>query len=87
MNSKKASFKKSKNQLLVNYEPDDCNRERGNCIGSVAAQAAAAHLACAAADLTIIAGIICHGAAIIYQITAGDNCNIAYRRCKGITPQ
>jgi hypothetical protein len=58
---------------------DDCEAERRNCIGSVAA---GMHVACSAADLTIIAGIICHGAAFVYQWTAGNNCNIAARRCR-----
>ena len=61
---------------------DDCEKERINCIASVAAQAATMHLVCAYLDLTVIAGIICHGAAFTYQWTAGNNCNIAARRCR-----
>lgn len=61
---------------------DECERERRNCIIAVGAEAIAMHLACGALDLTIIGGIICHGAAFTYQITQGNNCNIAARRCR-----
>jgi hypothetical protein len=61
---------------------DRCETDRRNCIISVGAQAAGMHLACSIADLTIIAGIVCHAAAFVYQVTAGNNCNIAADRCR-----
>ena len=61
---------------------DRCETERRNCIISVGAQAAGMHLACSIADLTIFAGIVCHAAAFVYQVTAGNNCNIAAERCR-----
>jgi hypothetical protein len=66
---------------------DECRAENINCIASVTAQAVVMHLGCAGLDLTVIAGIICHGSAFVYQHTASNNCNIAYRRCKGLTVQ
>lgn len=60
---------------------DNCERKRRNCLVSVAATATAAHIACAATDPTIVVGIICHGAAVAYQIAEGDNCNAAAVDC------
>jgi hypothetical protein len=81
----KAQFKQGYiNNVPPNVVDDDCGRERLNCIASVAGTAATMHLACAALDLTIIAGIICHSAATVYHWTSSDNCHISYRRCKNI---
>jgi hypothetical protein len=41
-----------------------------------------AHLACATVDLTMIGGINCHGAAIIYQVSASDTCNAEAEDCR-----
>lgn len=61
---------------------DNCERIRRNCLIGVAATATAAHLACTAADLTVIGGIVCHAAAIVYQAVAGDNCNAEAENCE-----
>jgi hypothetical protein len=63
---------------------DPCETERINCILAVGAEAALMHLGCAGLDLTFIGGIICHGAAFLYQRSAGRNCNIAAAKCKGL---
>lgn len=62
---------------------DPCETQRRNCIVAVASEAAIMHLGCASLDLTIIGGIICHGVAFAYQISAGSNCNVAARLCRG----
>jgi hypothetical protein len=62
----------------------NCERIRRNCLLEVAATAAGMHIACAAlADWTGVGVPICHGAAIIYQLAAGDNCNANAEDCVG----
>lgn len=58
-----------------------CEQIRINCILSVSAEVLIMHLGCAALDLSIIGGILCHGAATLYQATAGNNCNLNYQQC------
>lgn len=58
-----------------------CEKQRINCIAAVAAEALVMHVGCAAVDITVLAGIVCHAAAFTYQYTAGKNCNIAYEQC------
>ncbi len=60
----------------------DCEAIRRNCIASVAAEATIMHIGCAVADISVIGGVICHGAAITYQVTAGNNCNRTARNCE-----
>lgn len=67
------------NQALRMEDP--CETIRRNCIGSVAAEAAVMHIGCAALDISVIGGIICHGAAFAYQYTAGNNCNLQAEKC------
>ncbi len=76
------SIKTSSTENIQNYMEDDCEKIRVNCILSVAAEATVMHLGCGALDLTFFLGIACHGAAIVYQKTAGDNCNLEARRCR-----
>lgn len=62
----------------------NCQRIRRNCLIEVAATATAAHLACASlADWTGFGAPVCHGAAIIYQLVAGDTCNANAEDCEG----
>jgi hypothetical protein len=68
--------------VILNFIFDDCEKIRVNCILSVAAEATIMHLGCAALDVTFIFGILCHGTSILYQKTAGDNCNLAANKCK-----
>ncbi|HNU13958.1 MAG TPA: hypothetical protein PKI55_05815 [Chitinophagaceae bacterium] len=67
---------------LLRLADDPCETQRRNCIASVSAEAAVMHMGCAALDLSIIGGIICHGAAFAYQWTAGNNCNINAQLCR-----
>jgi hypothetical protein len=69
-------------QIQQRLIDDPCETIRVNCIASVAAESAIMHLGCAALDLSIIAGIICHAAAFTYQYTAGNNCNLEAAKCK-----
>jgi hypothetical protein len=68
--------------VTLNFMFDDCEKIRVNCILSVAAEATIMHLGCSALDVTFIFGILCHGTSILYQKTAGDNCNLAANKCK-----
>ncbi len=59
-----------------------CRAAYQNCIASAASQATVMHLGCAALDLGVISGIACHGAAIVYQISEGNECKGSYDRCQ-----
>ena len=61
---------------------DPCEEARVDCILSVGAQSALMHIGCATVDLTIIGGIICHGAAFTYQWREGRICNRNARKCR-----
>ncbi|MES1215394.1 MAG: hypothetical protein ABUT20_07755 [Bacteroidota bacterium] len=74
-------FNKQEN-VGTNLRADICETIRKSCITSVAAESAVMHLGCAALDLSVIAGIICHAAAITYQYSAGNNCNSQAELCK-----
>jgi len=58
-----------------------CKRERRNCYGIANSTAIGAHFACGTLDLTIAAGIVCHGAVLAAHYYMNDNCDIAYERC------
>lgn len=68
--------------VTLNFMFDDCEKIRVNCVLSVAAEATIMHLGCSALDVTFIFGILCHGTSILYQKTAGDNCNLAANKCR-----
>jgi len=66
-------------------ESDDncnCERIRVNCIVAAGGAATLAHLGCFAADFTIIAGILCHGAVLVIQDAVSDNCNAEAENCE-----
>lgn len=60
-----------------------CEQIRRNCLIGVAAAATAAHITCIGVDPTVILGLICHAAAIAYQVVQGDNCNLEAQQCNG----
>ncbi len=60
---------------MADYSDPICETMRRNCIISVAAEATIMHLSCAALNITVFMGAICHAAAITYQFTAGNRCN------------
>ncbi len=67
--------------LLKSTDPCNCERIRTNCIIEAAAAATLAHLGCLSVDWTGIGAPICHGAVIILQIAASDNCNANAENC------
>lgn len=69
-------------KIKLFLEENNCERKRRNCLGVVAATATAAHLTCISADFTVVLGTLCHGAAIAYQILAGDTCNADAEDCQ-----
>lgn len=83
----KSQFESGYKNHSTSNAVDDCSSEHTNCIASVASQAVIMHLGCASLDLTVVAGIICHASALVYQHTSSNNCTITYRRCKGLTVQ
>ncbi len=62
---------------------DPCSSARKNCLVSVVAQTTLMHIGCAAADLTIIVGILCHSAVFAYQVSESNICESDYKNCKG----
>ncbi|GAB2834063.1 hypothetical protein GCM10027043_40220 [Ferruginibacter profundus] len=60
---------------------NECEARRLRCIASVSAQSILMHAGCATADLTIILGIICHSAALVYQAAESGRCNDAAQDC------
>lgn len=66
----------------MNAFTDRCEDIRRKCIYSVAAESAIMHLGCAGLDLSVIGGIICHGAAFVYQYNAGEKCNLEAENCR-----
>lgn len=72
----------SERGLRTNVEDKcNCDRKFRNCVTIVTVETLAAHTACFAADLTVIGGIVCHGAAAIYQAASLDNCAIEKSEC------
>jgi|GEM_PF-1150644 len=63
-------------------DSDLCEQIRTNCLVNVAAIATAAHIACVAADLTVALGVLCHAAAVAYQASAGNTCNLEAQQCR-----
>lgn len=60
---------------------NDCKREKRNCYNIALATATLGHFACGGLDLTIVAGLACHGAVALAHVAMNDNCEIAYNRC------
>lgn len=48
---------------------------RERCRLKVNAETIIMHVGCAAADVTVVLGILCHGAASVYQYASLDECN------------
>lgn len=71
----------NKNNIAY-LSPESCKRSYRNCMGAAASGALIAHVGCAAADLTIVAGAICHSAVLAAQYFAQDECGNQYENCK-----
>ncbi len=61
---------------------NNCARKYRNCMLIAFATAIGGHVACGGADLTIIGGIICHGAVVTLQYAMQDNCGADFEDCK-----
>ncbi|OYQ43915.1 hypothetical protein CHX27_08550 [Flavobacterium aurantiibacter] len=59
----------------------DCEDELQNTLIMNFAAAVLGHLTCSTADITVFAGIICHGAVATVHATADANARIEYKRC------
>ena len=53
---------------------DSCDRTERNCVGTTMAATIAGHAGCVATDVTVIGGIVCHGAVALAQYFALDEC-------------
>ena len=60
---------------------DNCARRYNNCVVIVTATAILGHVACIPADVTILGGILCHGAVVAAQYAMLDNCQLDYQDC------
>jgi hypothetical protein len=64
------------------FKSNNCERVRHNCIIGAGAGAVIAHVGFAAADVTIVLGIICHAAVITLQAVISDTCNANAEDCE-----
>lgn len=88
-NQKQSLFEKKYVTLINNNKvlkkmasrENSCESSRIACIASVSAQAAIMHVGCATIDISIIGGIVCHTAALVYQGTESYRCNTAAADC------
>lgn len=60
---------------------NNCKRRYRNALAINFAVAVGAHIACGTADITVILGIICHGATAIAHQAANDNAYLDYQDC------
>lgn len=58
-----------------------CENSRIACIAAAAAAASAGHIACIAADTTVILGIACHAAVAATQAAVSHQCNTTAAKC------
>lgn len=58
-----------------------CENSRIACIAAAAAAATAGHVACLAADVTVILGIACHAAVAATQAAVSYQCNTTAAQC------
>lgn len=76
------SLNLKENNLSAKSSGCNCERIRRNCIIEVGAAAIVGHFGCASVDWTGIGAPICHGAVIVIQIAASDNCNANAENCE-----
>jgi len=60
---------------------DTCNTTAVNCIGAAGAGAVIGHIGCVSADITVIAGVICHAAVAAVQYFVQDECLNQHEAC------
>jgi hypothetical protein len=67
----------------TNLSRKNCGRALRNCLAIAYSTQIAGHIGCATLDVTVIAGLICHGAIVITGAAMEDNCDIDYENCNG----
>lgn len=60
---------------------NNCRRKYRHTVATIGASAMLGHIGCGTLDLTIIAGIACHGSVLVIQAAAMDDANIALEEC------
>lgn len=60
---------------------NNCERSFRNCMLIALSTAVLGHVACGAADVTVILGAICHAAVLTMQYAMQDNCGVEYEEC------
>ncbi|MFY7665279.1 hypothetical protein [Flavobacterium sp.] len=68
-------------QPIIAVTNGDCEDELRNTLIINFAAAVVGHVGCASADITVVAGILCHAAVASIHAAADSNARIAYRRC------
>ncbi len=63
-------------------DSDLCMEYFMNRLASISATAAGAHFACAFLDISVIGGIMCHGAAFVYQISESNTARMDLKECR-----
>lgn len=63
------------------YSSGTCKKRKNNCYASAFAVAVLEHIGCGVADLTIVLGIICHGAVTAIHFSAQNECDYQYIDC------
>jgi hypothetical protein len=79
-------FEDTLTQLGVGQEQsqtmgDNCGRRYRNTLAINLGTAVVAHLGCGFADMTVVAGLICHGAVYLVHSAADDNAYLDYLDC------
>ncbi len=60
-----------------------CARSYNNCMRIAFGIAVGAHLACTPLDVTVVAGLACHGAVALVHYSMQDDCELGYSDCIG----
>jgi hypothetical protein len=73
-------------QVLVNYGTmgsSNCGRIYRDALVFNLSMAVMGHVACGAADVTVVLGLLCHAAVLTAQAAANDSALAAYEDCMG----
>lgn len=60
----------------------DCDERYNTCVVSAFALATLEHIACTSIDVTVVGGILWHGAVTVMHYTAQDECNYDREDCR-----
>jgi len=61
---------------------DHCSDAKTTCISTAMIKTMAMHVTCALADVTILAGLACHGVVSMIYVAETNKCEDAYNTCK-----